>query len=90
LGFGLNINFKKIFEAIKELRSPKNLLNFCFLEKITASQAKLTFVETSVSNPYSFNPVPYPLWIHGFDVQKFTAEKKIKYFFDQKLQFTYP
>jgi hypothetical protein len=32
LGFGFDINLKKIFEAMKELRSPKNLLNFCFLE----------------------------------------------------------
>ncbi len=34
-----------------------------------------------------------PIRIQGFDNQiekKITAEKKIKYFFDQKLQFIYP
>jgi hypothetical protein len=36
---------------------------------------------------------PDPIRIQGFNDQKLkkiTAEKKIKFFFDQKLQFTYP
>ena len=36
---------------------------------------------------------PDPIRIQGFNDQtlkKITAEKKIKFFFDQKLQFTYP
>jgi hypothetical protein len=39
------------------------------------------------------NPDPEPIRIQGFNDQKLkksTAEKKIKFFFDQKLQFTYP
>ncbi len=34
---------------------------------------------------------PDPIWIRGFDEQKFTADKKFVIFFNyQKLQFTYP
>ena len=39
------------------------------------------------------DPDPDPIRIQGFYDQKLkkkTAEKKIKFFFDQKLQFTYP
>jgi hypothetical protein len=39
------------------------------------------------------DPDPDPIRIQGFNDQKFkkiTAEKKIKFFFDKKLQFTYP
>ncbi len=57
-------------------------------------------VGSSVVDPYSFFPDPDP----EFDVgdqygsralmtknwKKITAEKKSKFFFDQKLQYTYP
>ncbi len=39
------------------------------------------------------DPDPDPIRIQGFNDQKLKkipAEKKIKFFFDQKLQFTYP
>jgi hypothetical protein len=39
------------------------------------------------------DPDPDPIRIQGFNDQKLkkiTAEKKIKFFLDQKLQFTYP
>jgi hypothetical protein len=39
------------------------------------------------------DPDPDPIGIQGFNDQKLkkiTAEKKIKFFFYQKLQFTYP
>jgi hypothetical protein len=59
--------------------------------------------KSRVSDPYSFftdpdpedpDTDPDPIRIQGFNDQKLrkkiTAEKKIKFFFDQKLQFTYP
>ncbi len=39
------------------------------------------------------NPDPDPIRIQGFNdkkLKKSTAEKKLKFFFDQKLQFTHP
>jgi hypothetical protein len=63
-------------------------------------------LESSVSDPYSFftDPDPDPeveagdQYGSGYgsrayvtkNLKKITAEKKIKFFFDQKLQFTYP
>jgi hypothetical protein len=61
---------------------------------------------SSVSDPFSFFPDPDPeveagdQYGSGYgsgsralmakNLKKITAEKKIKFFFDQKLQFTYP
>jgi hypothetical protein len=39
------------------------------------------------------DPDPDPIWIQGFNDQKMkkiTAENFFKFFFDRKLQFTYP
>jgi hypothetical protein len=47
-------------------------------------------------DPYSFFTDPDPVdpdggqYGSGPKIEKKTAEKKIKFFFDQKLQFTYP
>ena len=52
-----------------------------------------------VSNPHLFNADPDPTFFliadpdPGFDdlkLKKITAEKKINFFLDQKVQFTYP
>ena len=50
-------------------------------------------VEANTDPDTDPDPDPDPIRIQGFNDQKLkkiTAEKKIKFFFDQKLQFTYP
>jgi hypothetical protein len=57
-------------------------------------------ISARVSDPHSFDPDPDPAFEAGYQSgsralmtkieKKITAEKKIYFFFDQKLQFTYP
>ncbi len=52
------------------------------------------WLKTNVSDPYSFDTDPDPIRILGFDDQKKkkknSAEKQVKFFWDQKLQFSCP
>jgi hypothetical protein len=49
-------------------------------------------VVINVSDTYSLitDLDPYPGFCVTKKLKKFTAEKQLKYFFDQNLQFTYP
>jgi hypothetical protein len=59
-----------------------------------AKNSKKTLIPTGLRIPIDLMRIRIQFWIQGFYDQiwkkKFKAEKKNLYFFDQKLQFTYP
>ena len=65
-----------------------------FRIRIHFLRIRIQWIRMEANTDPDTDPDPDPIRIQGFNDQKLkkkiTAEKKIKFFLDQKLQFTYP